>query len=156
MTSGRVVLILWGLFFLLYSCSKNVGSKEPESVLNELTLSYSSNPLKFYSKNTVSSIKQAIRLKITYKNSVNSLLYDFGPLVKYEVFKKEKDHSSAKLNIRYIEHPIENRVGQIIVVKFVLEDAKWKIDKSGDIMGLIKANNSSAIKSYIDSKFSEY
>jgi len=124
---NKLYLILFCIIFLssFLSCNKTA-KNTPEAVLKEVLTSQ--RPLKFYSTKTKSLI-QKINSNGSISNAAALLpLLSQGAVV--DILKKEKSFGTVTLSLRFTKHSIENMIGTVLIVKFIVEDGSWKIDRS--------------------------
>jgi len=113
------------------------GGGGPSDVLKAMQKVYSSENFddanKYYTKATVELINEMN--KLNPKSSREQSLADkkFVSGAKWDVVEEKIDGDTARVKVRYTEHPVENMKGFEYTYKMKKEDGSWKIDMEDEL-----------------------
>ena len=143
------------LFVVILSCSKESAKNKPENVLKELSQTEKFiEKRKFYSSDTLNTIKKAVDKGLVNEIEKNHLLYDLNKNIEWEILKSVISPGSsgkkAKVIIQYTNHPIENMIGFKMMYNFVVEEGKWKIDLKKEVEEALALVKKSDHKKYLN------
>ncbi|HSV96312.1 MAG TPA: DUF4878 domain-containing protein [Spirochaetota bacterium] len=117
------------------------GGGRPSDVLKAMQKVYSSDKFddanKYYTKGTVELLNELNKLnpKSTKEESLADKKFVSG--AKWKVIEEKTDGESARVKVRYVEHPVENMKGYEHTYKMKKEDGVWKIDMEDDLKGAL-------------------